>query len=230
MGKRLLHYGLQRSGTNFLESLLKKNFSSKVLNSRKERNHPLQKHFRLYDDKTKIPESKYLNNYNYNSYDDFKKSWGLNTEINGVIVISKDPYSWLLSYEKWAKKCTWPTPNYNYIEEYNLFLNKWKDFAEQTNDIIFVKYIDLLVQPEIELTKIENKFSLKRRWNTKRKGLKTELEKVKVSEKFTLDKKDFYIQKKYLEDYNNTKLELINSVIDKNLMEFLNYEFQYKTE
>ena len=105
-----------------------------------------------------------------------------------------------------------------------------KDFAEQTNDIIFVKYIDLLVQPEIELTKIENKFSLKRRWNTKRKGLKTELEKVKVSEKFSLDKKDFYIQKKYLKDYDRKKIDLINSTLDENLMEFLNYEFQYKTE
>jgi hypothetical protein len=230
MRKNILHYGLQRSGTNFLESLLAKNFDIKIHSLRKERDHPLQKHFRLYDDKTKIPESKYLNNYIYNSYDDFKKSWKLNTAINGVIVISKDPYSWLLSYEKWAKKCNWPTPKYNYIEEYNLFLNKWKDFAQQSNDVIFVKYIDLLVQPEIELTKIENKFSLKRRWNTKRKGLKTELEKVKVSEKFSLDKKDFYIQKKYLKDYDRKKIDLINSTLDENLMEFLNYEFQYKTE
>lgn len=230
MSKKLLHYGLQRSGTNFLESLLKRNFSSKILSLRKERNHPLQKHFRLYDDKTKIPELKYSNDYSFNSFNEFKKSWDLNFEIDGIIVISKDPYSWLLSYEKWANKCSWPNPSYNYIEEYNLFLNKWKDFAKQTNDVIFVKYIDLLVQPEVELKKIENKFSLKRKWITKKKGLKTELEKVKVSEKFSLDKKDFYIQKKYLKDYNHSKLDLINSILDKNLMEFLNYEFQYEAE
>ena len=157
MKKKILHYGLQRSGTNFLESLLVKNFDIKIHSLRKEREHPLQKHFRLYDDKSKIPESKYLNNYNFKTYDDFKKSWGLNTEINGVIVISKDPYSWLLSYEKWAKKCNWPNPSYQYIEEYNLFLDKWRVFAQQSNDILFIRYIDLLVQPEIELTKIEEK-------------------------------------------------------------------------
>lgn len=226
MKKKILHYGLQRSGTNFLESLLVKNFDIKIHSLRKEREHPLQKHFRLYDDKSKIPESKYLNNYNFKSYDDFKKSWGLNTEINGVIVISKDPYSWLLSYEKWAEKCNWPTPSYQYIEEYNLFLDKWRVFAQQSNDIIFIRYIDLLVQPEIELTKIENEFSLKRKWKTRRNGLKTALEKVKVSEKFSKEKKEFYIKKKYLNNFDKTKLENTNYLLDKKLMSFLNYKLE----
>jgi hypothetical protein len=226
MRKKLLHYGLQRSGTNFLESLLAKNFDIKIHSLRKERDHPLQKHFRLYDDKTKIPEAKYLNNYNFKSYIDFKKSWGLNTEINGVIVISKDPYSWLLSYEKWSKKCNWPTPSYQYIEEYNLFLNKWRVFAQQSNEILFIRYIDLLVQPEIELTKIENKFSLKRRWNIRRNGLKIALDKVKVSEKFSKEKKEFYTKKKYLNNYNKTKLENTNYFLDEKLMSFLNYKLE----
>ncbi|MDG2369076.1 MAG: hypothetical protein P8M12_00395 [Flavobacteriales bacterium] len=226
MRKKLLHYGLQRSGTNFLESLLAKNFDIKIHSLRKERDHPLQKHFRLYDDKTKIPEAKYLNNYNFKSYIDFKKSWGLNTEINGVIVISKDPYSWLLSYEKWSKKCNWPNPSYQYIEEYNLFLNKWRVFAQQSNEILFIRYIDLLVQPEIELTKIENKFSLKRRWNIRRNGLKIALDKVKVSEKFSKEKKEFYTKKKYLNNYNKTKLENTNYFLDEKLMSFLNYKLE----
>ena len=226
MKKKLLHYGLQRSGTNFLESLLVNNFDIKIYSLRKEREHPLQKHFILYDDKTKIPESKYLNNYNFKSYADFKKSWELNTEINGVIVISKDPYSWLLSYEKWAKKCNWPTPSYQYIEEYNLFLDKWRVFAQQSNEILFIRYIDLLVQPEIELTKIEDKFSLKKRWKTRRNGLKTALDKVKVSEKFSKEKKEFYTKKKYLNNYNKTKLENTNYFLDENLMSFLNYKLE----
>ena len=226
MRKKLLHYGLQRSGTNFLESLLAKNFDIKIHSLRKERDHPLQKHFRLYDDKTKIPEAKYLNNYNFKSNIDFKKSWGLNTEINGVIVISKDPYSWLLSYEKWSKKCNWPTPSYQYIEEYNLFLNKWRVFAQQSNEILFIRYIDLLVQPEIELTKIENKFSLKRRWNIRRNGFKIALDKVKVSEKFSKEKKEFYTKKKYLNNYNKTKLENTNYFLDEKLMSFLNYKLE----
>ena len=102
MKKTLLHYGLQRSGTNFLESLLKKNFKVSIPNLRKEREHPLQKHFRLYDDKTKIPEPKYYNKITYKNFKEFEKSLDLSKEIQGIIIISKDPYSWLLSYEKWA--------------------------------------------------------------------------------------------------------------------------------
>ena len=91
MKKTLLHYGLQRSGTNFLESLLKKNFKVSIPNLRKEREHPLQKHFRLYDDKTKIPEPKYYNKITYENFKEFEKSLDLSKEIQGIIIISKDP-------------------------------------------------------------------------------------------------------------------------------------------
>ena len=163
MKKTLLHYGLQRSGTNFLEALLKKNFRVNIPNLRKEREHPLQKHFRLYHDKTKIPEPKYYNEYTYDHFKEFEHSLDLEKKANGIIIISKDPYSWLLSYEIWANKCSWPIPNYSYMEEYNLFLSKWREFENQTDKIIFIRYIDLLEKPEEILNQIQEKFELKRK-------------------------------------------------------------------
>ena len=157
-----MHYGLQRSGTNFLETLLKKNFRVNIPNLRKEREHPLQKHFRLYHDKTKIPEPKYYNEYTYDHFKEFEHSLDLE-KANGIIIISKDPYSWLLSYEIWANKCSWPIPNYSYMEEYNLFLTKWREFENQTDKIIFIRYIDLLEKPEEILNQIQEKFELKRK-------------------------------------------------------------------
>ena len=50
-----------------------------------------------------------------------------------------------------------------YIEEYNLFLNKWREFKNQTHKIIFVRYIDLLEKPEEILTQIQAKFELKKK-------------------------------------------------------------------
>lgn len=226
MGKKFLHYGLQRSGTNFTESLLKKNFRVKIIN-RKSRNLPrhlpLQKHFRLYDDKTIIPESKYFNNHLYQSFDEFESSLGLKELVDGVIIISKDPYSWLLSYEKWAAKCQWPKPDYDYIEEYLAFLNKWKQFSEGSDKIYFIKYLDLLTKPEKILYDIQIKFKLIKRFRLFKKTI-TELKKVNVSETFTNQQKKYYVEKMYLNHYSPSKLKEVNSYLHEELMEFLGYD------
>ncbi|MEC8617015.1 MAG: hypothetical protein VXY28_04865 [Bacteroidota bacterium] len=224
MKKTLLHYGLQRSGTNFLETLLKKNFRVNIPNLRKEREHPLQKHFRLYHDKTKIPEPKYYNEYTYDHFKEFEHSLDLEKKANGFIIISKDPYSWLLSYEKWANKCSWPIPNYSYMEEYKLFLSKWREFENQTHKIIFVRYIDLLEKPEEVLTQIQTKFELKKKPSFFNSKFTLSQKKVAVSEVFTNEKKDFYVKKKYLDHYSNQTLENVNKYLSKELMQFLRYE------
>ena len=228
MKKTLLHYGLQRSGTNFLESLLKKNFKVSIPNLRKEREHPLQKHFRLYDDKTKIPEPKYYNKITYENFKEFEKSLGLSKEIQGIIIISKDPYSWLLSYEKWANKCAWPSPEYHYIEEYYLFLNKWREFQKQTNKIMFIRYIDLLEKPEKILNQIQVKFELKNKFSIFNTKLTTTQKKVAVSDVFTQKKKDYYTKRQYLTQYSNQSLKSINDILPNELMQFLQYETIYQ--
>ena len=68
----ILIYGLQRSGTNFLESLLKTNFHVHFLNSNDSRSVPIQKHFRFYKNKKCIPTPEYLNQLEINSFHEFE--------------------------------------------------------------------------------------------------------------------------------------------------------------
>jgi hypothetical protein len=158
--KNLLHYGLQRSGTNFLETLLKKKYRVRFLNSNTDRSSPLQKHFRLYDNKEVIPEPQYRNNIKVKNFDEFERL--LETLPDYYVVISKDPYSWFLSYSNWAKKCNWPTVAHHYIKEYNLFYGKWLEFSGQTDKIVFVRYIDLLQNTDLELERLETKMKLQK--------------------------------------------------------------------
>ena len=220
--------GYSEVGQIFLSPYLKKNFKVSIPNLKKEREHPLQKHFRLYDDKTKIPEPKYFNKITYNKFEEFEKSLGLSKKIQGIIIISKDPYSWLLSYEKWANKCAWPSPEYHYIEEYYLFLNKWREFQKQTDKIMFIRYIDLLEKPEKILNQIQVKFELKNKFSIFNTKLTTTQKKVAVSDVFTQKKKDYYTKRQYLGQYSNQSLKSINDILPNELMQFLQYETIYQ--
>lgn len=84
----LLHYGLQRSGTNFLETLLKKNYRVHFLNSNRDRSSPLQKHYRLYDNKDIIPEPQYHNDTEVENFKQFEAL--LEVLPDYYLIISKD--------------------------------------------------------------------------------------------------------------------------------------------
>ena len=69
----LLHYGLQRSGTNFLEALVRKKYRVRIENSDADRCSPLLKHFHLYDCKDIIPEAQYRTDIKISSFNDFER-------------------------------------------------------------------------------------------------------------------------------------------------------------
>lgn len=158
--KNVVHYGLQRSGTNYLESLLKANLEIKVVNSDAPRDHPLHKHFRLYDNKEMIPEPKFSNSLTFDSFKQYEHLLNINESLDAILVLSKDPYSWLLSYQKWAKKCNWPQQPYHYIDEYVMFYDKWNRFRKEDDRIHLIRYHDLLLCPEKEMETIQNKFDV----------------------------------------------------------------------
>ena len=117
---------MQRSGTNCLETLLQKNYRVHFLNSNRDRSSPLQKHGRIYDDKNIMPEPQYQNDIYVDKFDQFEILFDVIPEY--YIIVSKDPYSWCLSYLNWAGKCGWPDVDHHYIEEYNLFYGKYLRF------------------------------------------------------------------------------------------------------
>lgn len=216
----LLHYGLQRSGTNFLETLLKKNYRVRFLNSNRDRSSPLQKHFRLYDDKDVIPEPQYRNDIQVRDFDQFEHLFEIVPDY--YLVISKDPYSWFLSYSNWAQKCSWPDVNHHYIEEYNLFYGKLLEFSFQTEKLIFVRYVDLIRDANSVLNQLEARMNLKKRLLARIALKRTN--KVSQSSRFTEDRRAYYLDEEYLERFSNEDLQTLNTYLDPNVTSLLGYE------
>jgi len=216
----LLHYGLQRSGTNFLETLIKQKYRVRLLNRNEDRSSPLQKHFRLYNDKDIIPEPQYRNNYIISGFEDFERLLG--TTPDYYLIISKDPYSWFLSYNNWAKKCSWPNVSHHYIMEYNLFYKKWLEFSRQTEKIIFIRYLNLLQNANEELGFLESQIGLRKTFFAQFRS--STIDKVAQSGQFSNDRRNYYLSEKYLESYNKKDLQTINSLLDPEVISQLGYE------
>jgi hypothetical protein len=216
----LLHYGLQRSGTNFLETLITKWYQVLFLNKEDDRSSPLHKHFRLYNEKEMIPEPQYRNEYFTPDFASFERL--LDVVPSYYLVISKDPYSWLISYKNWARKCNWPKVSHHYISEYNLFYGKWLEFSKQTEKIVFVRYIDLLRDAAGEMSKIELKIGLTKK--TINGYPSRSIGKVEQSEEFSNDRRNYYINENFLETYTGDELHEINCLLDKTVMTQLDYE------
>lgn len=217
---KLLHYGLQRSGTNYLETLLEKNYCVEFLNSNSDRRSPIQKHFRLYDAKQIVGDPGYRNNVMVRSFDEFESLIG--KKVDRYLVISKDPYSWFLSYCSWAKKCEWKPVQHHYIEEYNLFYGKFIELSKQTEKLCFIRYIDLLCDPHLHLSQLEQSLGLKRRFLSR--GKIRLPSKVMQSAGFSNDKKKYYTEQKYLREFSDDELAQLNEKLDHGLAFSLGYE------
>jgi len=226
---KLLHYGLQRSGTNFLESLLAKKYSVQFLNSnidgvRPDRSSPLHKHFRLYDEKDIVPEPQYRNELKIANFYDFEQLLGVIPDY--YLIISKDPYSWFLSYTDWARKCNWPAVPYQYIVEYNLFYGRWLEFSQQTNRILFVRYKDMLLDPEEELRRLEKIMHLKKRFLYMLRS--NVVPKVPQSGEFSFERRSYYLSEQYLHSYTRENLQEINDLISSEVITQLGYRKKEK--
>ncbi|MFZ1591487.1 MAG: sulfotransferase domain-containing protein [Chitinophagales bacterium] len=217
--KRILLYGLQRSGTNYLETLIQLNYPSCKFVNGPNRNEIIHKHYRLYDNKICIPEPQFYNNEHYQQFADFEKKLPFDAP-DVYLVMSKDPYSWYTSYIGWSKKNNWPQPPYHYIEEYNLFYGKWMAFAEENKRIIFIQYAEALTNPERVLQKIAHALNL-----PVREKIKT-TKKVYASRRFTSDKKDAFLHKSYLQKISPEDFVTINTLLDKGLLSKLGYQIE----
>lgn len=226
----ILHYGLQRSGTNLLETLMNNNYEERfwnppiTSNSNESRKSPLQKHFRLYyNGEGFIPHDKYKHNFKIDTFEDWEKLLQINPDY--YLIVSKDPYSWLLSYTSYVREVRqWARVSHHYIMEYNLFYGKWLEFSQQTSKIIFIRYIDLLKNPAQELEKLEIQIGL-----TKKNSMPVEdnlIEEIPQSKKFSQDRRSYYLDEKYLDNYSQKDLHELNTLIDSKVISGLGYEMK----
>lgn len=224
MSMRVLLYGLQRSGTNYLEQLLKRRLQVTLVNEEKRRDHAAHKHFRLYDEKALVPEPKYLNDVQIRSMSELEAALGPRHVPDFYIVTSKDPYSWYLSFLRWGQKCEWRLPEHHYAQEYNLFYKRWLGLAKSSAKIVLVRYIDLLGNEDEVIASLGECMHVGRRsgfWGRLWRG---SLAKVPRSDRFTDEQRDYYLEARYLEEYDRGMLESVNLHLDQQVVEGLGYE------
>lgn len=222
-----LLYGLQRSGSNYAMQILLRNFRNiRFYNHASARCLPTHKHFRLYDEKVIIPDARFYNSFTYSSFKEFKKHAGevAGREIGIFIVCIKDPFSWYLSYMKHAKKNKFTyfkrSLNSHYLIDYNLFYRKWLDFSmEAPQQVLLLKYEDLIEDLEVSLQKIGEQFHFERSGNSTVNPAKVHMSRV-----FTEARSSFYKEKKYLDLLTDREKDIIKHLLDRELINSLNYQ------
>jgi len=222
--RKILHYGLNRSGTNYLKEFLSRDFHLSFENREDARNHPLHKHFRLYEKKELIGRPNFKNELIIPTFKEFEKIVSDDIQVDIYVVISKDPYSWNLSYSRWGTKNNWESSPHPYILEYNEFYKKWYDFSLQSEKIMLIKYIDLLRSPEKIRTKFSNQFKIKARKDT---ASRDRIKKVPMSRRFSSSRLNYYLEEKYLDAYSQQELDELNQFIDHDLIEKLGYSSHF---
>lgn len=219
--KNILIYGLNRSGTNYLEELVVQHFDVKVCNKAEERSDPLHKHFRIYDDKSLIGRPNFSNQLIFSSLANFENEVLEGERIDIYLVISKDPYSWFISYDRWGKKNNWEPSPHHTILEYNAFYSKWHEFSREDNRVMMIRYIDLLTDRNEVLDSMQKKFSLD---VIREIGEKRKIKKVPMSHRFTQKKERYYIEGEYLKSFSEEELCELNRHLDHGLAMQLHYE------
>lgn len=214
--KNVLIYGLQRSGTNYLEALIARNFPAVHKLNGTERNVITHKHFRLYQEKNIIPEPQFHNSLLVQNFTQFEAN------VPGVlpdlyIVASKDPYSWLSSYQRWSKKNNWPPHEHHYIQEYDLFYGMWMQFARETTKVMFIRYDDLLAEPE----KIMNQLADRLGYPAINKIRVPK--KVYASKRFSSAKKEAHLSGAPKKELSEEDKRAIQQFVRPELMQFMGY-------
>jgi len=222
-----LLYGMQRTGSNYTEQVLLKNFHNiHFYNNDFARCLPVHKHFRLYDEKAVIPDVRYYNNFIYKDFKEFKEHVELilGRSVKLFIVTMKDPYSWYISYKKHAKKNEYTyiknSLNSHYIIDYNLFYKKWLDFSvEAPGEVLMVKYEELIGDLNASLQRMGQKLKLDRSSEQS-----VNPSKVFMNKRFTSSKANYYKDKLYLDLISDRELSVIQHLLDPELISSMKYQ------
>jgi hypothetical protein len=210
-------YGLQRSGTNVIKTFLIQTYGI-GFNNLGDRGEIGHKHFRIYDDKTKIPtciQHQYSNNIIINKNDDLIKL--LKEDVNNVkiVVVIKDIFSWLISIEKWGEKCKWsPFIKDEFLNEYKLYTEKWYQLSKENPNICIIHYDEYINFIKNKNTDFITKLNYFFNKNITINDIK-EIKKVDCSTIFTNDSIDYYYYKRYMDNYTTNEIKTINTFLEK---------------
>ncbi|MFC2089435.1 hypothetical protein ACFLT1_01565 [Bacteroidota bacterium] len=223
---KIMQYGLQRTGTNYVQGILLENFTElSFLNNVTTRSLPLHKHFRLYSEKHFIPSPDYLNNFHYESFEAFDAhvQQFVNEKDFHYQIITKHPISWYISICRTARRNKWHSYigkqiNSHYMLDYNLFYSKWLSFSRQSKRVHLYKYEDFLYDFDSAIEKVRIDFDLRK----KDSGYQN-LTKVKMSKSFTKDREAYYTQSKFYDSFTKDELLMLTAHLDTTVIEEIGY-------
>ena len=219
--KKCLLYGLQRSGTNYVEKIVAKNIPEiRFVNDRRDRSSPLNKHFRLYRDKAYIPTDQYRTEDVVERYDQLIDTvMRYNVTPDLVIVVIRHPFHWYRSYLSWAELCGWDQSAYAYIREWNLFYGAWESLArEAPKEVLIFRYEDVLAGYRSGVPRLCERLGIEGR-----DSIDTYMSKVPVSGRMTEDKIASNLRPVALSDFPKWKQKLICEILDFDLVKRMGY-------
>ena len=215
-------YGQMRTGTNYMSSLIKNNFSKTNIFM----NIGGWKHGKIIEFPNNID---LLNNVDINTKtnNDIDKTIDLFTtnKVNFLIMV-KNPYMWIHSVSVYKQKEITPKFLIQYILLWNETYSNYKDYIELGKAYI-VKYETLLQEPYETLDKIKNKFNLIKKnseYILENNVLSANNDSnIGRTKKIVFDKNK-YISPNISEYLSNDIIRLINENIDKTLMKYYQYD------
>jgi len=214
-----LLYGLQRSGTNYLEHLIRSNFPGARIRNANRRSHYRHKHWRLYADNSLIPTRQYRSKL---SAEDAKSFWTLlqneGVHIDAVVVVVREPLHWYRSYQSWANRIKWPAVDHHYLQEWNAYYRTWRALAaEDPERIALIRYEDLLGSDELAFSSLATVLRMPR------VGTIKDFKHVPQSHDFDTTKRDANLSPLTLDDFPPDDRDAVLANLDPSLSQALGY-------
>ena len=160
------HAGIQRSGTNYLRTLLEGSFGVRVSNAvDPSRDHPRHKHFRVQSNmSTVVMDHAYRHGHAFDKIDGYIQAVAprLGPKPETCVVIYKDPVNWLESIIRWGIRCHWVSNEEDvlrtdlwrtWIGEYRAYYERWHAFEQaEPSRVKLLQYEALILDREATMT------------------------------------------------------------------------------
>tara|TARA_Y100000588_G_C14055268_1_gene839063 strand:- start:146 stop:892 length:747 start_codon:yes stop_codon:yes gene_type:complete len=241
-------YGVKRSCTNLVKLLFHDNFSNVTVLSNvlgwKHGNHPESVDWHGKDWDPPFSLSSTFSPLDFVSNDELSSIKQMYEEGRmKYVVCLKDPYSWLVSYSKYEAReslisrsvLSFKGINRKKLKEYISLWNdrhrNWSELLKNNPNATLIRYEDILKDADSALNKIAIFFDLEKidevimpEFNLSRNP--EAVGELPKQENKSFNKKDYYLNKKYLEYFNQDDFNIIETAIDKELLSYFGYETQ----
>ena len=208
-------YGIQRSGTNFLQKFIGTNTELKYVKNEWKHTQKMPEGFKSYQNQERLCIYVYKSPYKWiesiiRNHEDVPKKWAplypLKTTGDGIVTVD----SWHRGRDK-------PTQlNLEALTKCYSDHIKWWLWQKHSN-LVFVQYEQLMVDPQAWLVELGERHQFTVKSNKVP-------EKVSQSDPFTDARKEYYINDSKLEYLTQEHINIINETIDPEILKFIKYK------